>query len=621
MLKSFIYDPASSRGPELVRWERLARSNPALVVKRAQEGSSVAFQTLAMHCADLPAIQQRTVIKMSCAGLDASTIPRSLLTHQEPTPSALSALSCAVSGLLTIEALTFGKASDSLIMPRIASRWHGIYQWTAFIDEIYPILADEDKPHVYDILGQAISVMERHELTGKVVRDTPGVFGLIASIWAKYKPQPKGGAIYSPPGFLPRLLMNLLRTPNEEDLARFVAATGKTPAVARLALLRLRAVTRDPTSPLNKFSTHTDMLMWLSHGGQRATLRKAVVREDGVAVLTKSILALVDRRGRDAETQATVSLNFCVLTRYFKTRGSVHSVRSAIRNGLLLAYVKLIPAFADYHKFHQQKIIAVLMDIVTPHLSYGSVVEQAVESVGEILAGLPWEDMAESQLKNALLYLSQIIKERGEFMKEWGTIKHTAHCDSCGARLSKEVLKACANCHAVLYCSKSCQAAAWAAHKKTCALRRRIGSQAHDGPSKADWMCLRQLALKSARQAMMAQDAPKDRPGVPLSDLGISLDFWTANVSVISIEEVAALPCLRDDGSDTVALARNVLERARTMRGSSTLLRTDTMLGNDTGIGLLLVCPSIWDGNRMEDSDLRVVDAAWVDIVWLEDSV
>ncbi|KAI0041943.1 hypothetical protein FA95DRAFT_1682874 [Auriscalpium vulgare] len=620
MLKPFIHDPVTSE-PELTAYERLlitSGSNPAQVVKRAKEGSTAAFQALAMHCAEVPTIQIPTVINMFCAGLDARNIPHSLLAHQDPTPSALSALSRAVSGFIAIERLTYTNPSQPLFLPQFARKWDGIYQWTVFFNDIYPFLADEDKVLIYDVLGQAITALELYGPTRKVVRDTPGVFALISSIWAKYTPPRKGCVVRCHPSFLSRLLQNLLMVPNDEGLASFVAATGKTPAaIARVALLRLRAVARDPSSSIGEFSAHMDMLMWLAHG-RKGILREAVVQEDGGAILTKSLLALMNRPDLGTKDVATaISLNFCVMKWYLKTRSSVHAMRCAIRSGLFVAYAKLTPVFKDYHMFHQQNILAVMKEALSHHLVYSSVVNQAIESAGDFIAGRPWEAVAEPQLKFALLCVSRLVSVRGMFMREWDAMKHMAHCNSCEARFLKVDLKACGQCHAVLYCSKACQAAAWVTHKKTCALRRRIASRELGGPSKADWIYLRQLALYDARgaQGRLHPVAAEDLPGVPLSDIGISLDYRTDFPTVKLFQLGPAATCLRDDGpdSDNMVLANNLMEQARTRAAGCTLVMTETALGNGKRLGIVLVSPSIWDTEDMEYSEFRVVDAAWME--------
>ncbi|KAI0042902.1 hypothetical protein FA95DRAFT_1563842 [Auriscalpium vulgare] len=606
-----MYNPYDD--PQIFAADRQLRRNLGQVFKRARDGSTSALRALALSCEDIPALQTRSAIDMFCAGLDVSNIPHSLLEQEEPNLSALSALSRAVSGLVAISTLdVLFPSTESPLLSPLADIWDGIFQWTAFIDGLYPVLAEEEKIPLYKIIADAMLALDLYEPIDERIQNTNGLLELVASIWAR-----KPSAASVDHCSVARLLIG---EPDDGAMARFMHAAGITPgSIARLALSRLRAST---SSGPGEGSPHVHMLAWMAHG-EVGILRQAVLRQHGAAALTKSLLAFAKRPDICSEDYfSIIEINVDALRLYLTTP---NAMSSALRNGLLQAYTALSHAMKTYDEELQADILSLLKTTLPPTLVYRSVITQMANSMHTLDPSLGRPTDTNGLLTNALLPAGRLLQERAQFKNNWDAAKHMAFCDSCTTHVDRVTLKTCARCHSPRYCSKACQTRAWPEHKKTCSLRRQMAaSLARDGrTSKADRVFIHRLALhdvRKAREELMSRTREdSELYKYPLSKVGVIVAYNKGPPSFLlfHIGENDIRSGSHDESAG-LQLTHGVAQEARALTMSTqhgTLIECHTALGMSVMTDTLLVSPSIWNPKHVDDEDwaFRVVDAAWVD--------
>ncbi|KAI0047618.1 hypothetical protein FA95DRAFT_1209424 [Auriscalpium vulgare] len=611
MLDTILLDPLSD--PEFLEIERTLRRNPAQVLQRAKDGSVLAVQAISLSSYQM---RTREVFDIFCSHVAASKIPR---PFEDPSPSDISSIGCAFWSFSAISALTdvLDMPSKRPLIAQIAAAWDGIYQWTAFFDELSPRLTPKQQKCVSLTIAPTVFIILHNQPSRERVLQTPGILELAASLWVK---EPKITSPEDTIGQSTGLVWLTLTKADDATLARFVDAAGGLPArVARAALSHLRAVLKDPEGPIVTVRPHLQVLLKLV-GGTSSTLRSAIVNQCGVAVVTQAVVVLASRRdhARSNETRQLVHMAFHILSVITVTGNSVRWLCSALDEGLLRAYAALLPEFNHYDtpKLRQ---ITYLLDLLPAYLVYKGVVTAVVRSLHALNMDVASKRIKGNALKKAWLRLESRAKAHAVIKDRWDAEKFT-YCHNCWDTTT--TLKQCARCKQSLYCSKSCQTARWTEHKTICSIRSQLSLRANF-PTKGDCVFLQRLALHDARQelATLCSEVAEGFPSTLLSKIGIVINYNLASpspyLSVFSVENYNVLEEIvptedrvAEDGMD------GIVEFARATEESVTLFKCVTTLGEKAIISLVLVAPSIWNAPEdLGELDFEVLDSEMAEML------
>ncbi|KAI0050103.1 hypothetical protein FA95DRAFT_1556028 [Auriscalpium vulgare] len=597
MLEAFCFQGTDPKFQQMLAILHRNRDGPTQIMKHAKGGSVVAIELMTSICTQIHAMQTLEVVDILCSHVAASKIPH---PFADPSPSDLSAVGCAFWSLSAINRLTLNPNipihNVERLKQQVITAWDGIQHWIAFFDELSPRLTKKEHRTVHNAIAHTIYliVTARRDLL-----NTPGVLELAASIWSK---EPR--YIYRLPIEATEnsssLAWLILRDANDALIEQFVSAAGDLPArVARTALSHVHGVLKDPKSTTRVVIIHLRVLLHLMDG-KSASFREAVIEQCGVSVVTRTIVALVDKRDHAVQrTREAVCLAFVNLRKLCRTGTVIRSVQSAVCEGLLHAYSAFFRVRRHYDAKEVEHISFFLSDILPLYMVYRSTVDAVV---GARMSTLNMPTSVGNKFSDIWVNLEKQAHAYADLKARWDSVKRM-ECQNCHVHGDKADLRRCARCKSVFYCSGACQVTDWDGHKRSCLVRRQQHARNYY-PTMADRNFLHLIAVHDSRHmiARIRSMAAEQHPSTSLSEIGICINYSNST-------QIAPFPSIIDEYNVTDRLQsaphdseirekealKDVVDAACKEKHGTTLIECITWKGARAFISLFLVSPSIWD--------------------------
>ncbi|KAJ7483625.1 hypothetical protein FB451DRAFT_1350598 [Mycena latifolia] len=403
---------------------------------------------------------------------------------------------------------------------RLVSAWPGIFRWCRyFYDQRVAAEPDPDNSQVR--ITTICTLIRDFYLNAELratVRATPGIITLCTRLWI-HPAAPLSACIPF------------------RSCTRVVAAAGGRPeAVAKTFLDRLRKTISKAPMHAEHASTLTFTLTTFI-GLPRHPLAFAVLADNGAWVVARTLFLASQATAND-DYLACIRTALTFLRRALVQYDSPRLVAQALDAGLLPAICDLSSVLeGTTEQAAHDSLRFILRDILPKNMVYRSVIKvmkrenrdidgEAVDrGVMRSVLREEWMSLGLlTYLRSAVAKLPKEVRGRGSVVCERMTIQ----CTKCG---HKSELLRCGGCLHVYYCSKTCQKAAWPAHRDMCKLKK----QSHDTGGRPffpeqDAQFLRELFVADAQihHAHLQEVAKREFPAEPGENLIICIDYTDA---------------------------------------------------------------------------------------------
>ncbi|KAI0042939.1 hypothetical protein FA95DRAFT_1682220 [Auriscalpium vulgare] len=593
---------------EVAQAQHSLRRNPAAMMKRARNGSMLAFEALTLNVVEVPAVRTATNLRMFCSSLSASNIPPTPLASS-PSTSAMYCIDRAFFSLRGVSRMVEPQFIDT-----IADAWPGVFAWLKFFNDLldsnHPVLR-EDVLKVVGMTFYTFSTAPPPSISSQVAA-TPNVMVLAASLWLKETDDSSmlvGIAVCS--AAVDELLSQDVDGDLLEEFVQHAGGWSKTSDIADIAVSRLRGAICKPLPQAWQVDLYINVMAALSDND---ALCSSILDHGGIRVVIRALTKQADlhrRRELQIEDNVYKSMEFGLsyIMRVIDV-GSIPCVRQAVRAGLFHLYIALAMINAQMPASLQDLSLELLAKLA-PYFIYHSVFSLCDASYPDDPA--IWKVLPNSSLKTSLETVYRRAAHHTQLAQRWEASKDIVHCDNCEKNDSKHAMKWCAGCRSVFYCSEECQKAHWETiHRVQCDPRRAYHTDSiSQPPSKADRRFHTRYVIHDAINSLAKLRATTPKP---LSDIGISIDYTKGepSYSTYPLKHYKAEIDDYPDDEELVDLVAGIIEQARSDKGRTSLIESRVTLGYRTKIFFTLVSPPIWDAQegRLDAIDFRIVNVA-----------
>ncbi|KAI0044098.1 hypothetical protein FA95DRAFT_303669 [Auriscalpium vulgare] len=617
----------------LARAERTLRTQPAMGVKMAKEGSLEMLEAISLN-GDVISVQHaRDVSDLLWSNLSPTLMPD--LPISLPLTMALTStinrafLSLGVACHLYVYAMGTPSSREHYV----SKLWPITWAWFLFFEEFQSSAPEEIhlRDDFFSMLGQALWPVLKDTAGWKLVLDSPGSVRLLTSFWMKDDPSKQ-------PGRRPAcasVLAAVLSVDDDTVIERFVACVGGLERSEDADAIAARAVGPFEEPPPADPEVETDMLFFNCHVvlmvafEKSPILRDALLRRGAIRAVIRNAIS-VTKYFFDPDDAilngATVRTNLCLtfLHKVLETGAGTCWIRAAIQDGLLDVFTILSPVFHRIPKGSQMIMIDIVRDMLPRYYVYSSVIMPVARA------------MRQSSMQNLLngppmSQLGSLLKDTSTIVLRYSTLKRrqrnssqdVGYCDCCGARYPRSKLKRCARCRSVAYCSESCQRHEWdSLHKHECT-RHTEWSTIPQELATPDRRFHLQLVISDVQRhlsALLESARESPHPNIALEDLGVLVNYTIFNgpgLPKLGLYRLSDCHVSQDDkikqavGSRLESIVAKASHPRR--RGRTTLIESWASLGEKTAIFLTLVAPAVWPDRghtSRRESDFRIVDTA-----------
>ncbi|KAI0056373.1 hypothetical protein BV25DRAFT_1842327 [Artomyces pyxidatus] len=568
---------------ELARATRTLHRNPAQALMRAREGSIIDIETISKNADSLPMIQTIDLI-------EALKVPDLHIPTAPGSPSTL-AVDRAVPSLLGLGYL----AQTMSPLDMYSRAWRGVLKWLFFFDELYAYPNTCYRKATRNTVALVLhTLVQARFIPASAVTNTPEIVALATSLWLNEHSAP---SMTHPVGS--SALVSILHASTADALRAEIVrlAGGSVERVAKLAVsrLQLEIESEDPRSQM--ISVYTDLVCHLSLG-QGHTLRDALLHQAGMSIMTKTLLLTSQRTASESFIMDTLAACVSYIRDSIEAGEGVWWVQQALRAGLLQV-------------LRRYYFTSLRMSSLGPrYMVYKSIVGIVHAALTELETRAHQARIARSVFADPWQSLHRLVLDRVALKHTMdNTPKNVGVCSNCDKRISKEDLKKCSRCHAVLCCSRNCQRTDWEqGHNRECALHTRVNENRVKGASKQDRRYNLRLAVSLAERGISQVRALAAFyfPDIPLSKLGVRVDFTKVplGLGLFPLADYRASDSVEFSDPDTAALEDGIVERVRASNGRITLVEAVASCGRIRHVAKVRVVPSLWE---REDRNVRGV--------------
>ncbi|KAI0064969.1 hypothetical protein BV25DRAFT_1914117 [Artomyces pyxidatus] len=595
---------------DFARASRTLQNNPAQTIRNAREGSLVEIKIIANCIQSMRELQTPEVVEMFCSHLDISKTPDHRISAPPKSPAAYAA-ERAISSLLGLG--NFGPLlspyNRALLAP-ISRTWPGIFKWMVFFDKVnrQPGMGDRQTlQNTQQIVAYALYSITQDDDIQNVITNTPGIIPLATSLWKEESPGGPGSLLPIPVGSA--AFHHVLFSATDAILDEVVkyGGAGKARNVADLAISRLLAAIRKPSTSAPTLHAYVDILVSMSRGSKHP-LRRAILRQGGIATVTKALLKVSAMNMYDDDVRDTAIACFGFISNLIEAGSGLPYVRQAIQEGLLQGFVAISPAFRRFDPEARGFALELIESVIPRYLVYRSVIVAVHAATQTLESADSLTKIERSPVKDAWKSMEHLARERALIKYRSDIIKkEQGYCDNCHKAGPRDSLKKCSGCQVTYYCSKECQVAGWKKiHKGECVLKdqERLALK-NEVINKDDRFFHHHLTIRESlrnRPRLRAMAAGKF-PDLPLSEIGVSVDYTkvphTFDVFVLKNHDISK--DIRPSETRTQeARSEGIIEKARMSEGRHTLIESMVSLGESTTMVMTLTASSLWEGEDNE---------------------
>ncbi|KAF7320683.1 MYND-type domain-containing protein [Mycena chlorophos] len=574
------------------------------VAMQALEGSVPALWALDAQLGSLNAAQRIDLLPLVYKIVDSTDKSQILQTTEdsqaasgEPTSDGLIPMKRAAVALKMLATIASTNA-PSVIPPVLDEIWPLISSWIIFLDSLRDNLvsrSDFSLEITYRIgLGLLAAVFR--VCTSERVRNTPGVVEFFARAWSLvvYPSDPRW-SITSSAGTNVLMVLRAVDIDSPEARDRWAEelanGVGGRRALAQLVVAHMRQVLPSVESPLDEESLRQLMGLMpvFAFLPEHDEALCAALWDNGlISMLTILTRALGKQFNPLFHPPLPPLYNtlpdavFSVLLDGFVPNvGWQKRIEESIHAGLLDA----IPRFCAVspEEFIKTSIIPLLQDYLAPATVFLSVLralrpDMAMAETILLYSAQGTAAFTHEVLAPVWLGFISLAKERLAIVDEYDSRKLSAlrGCSSakCCRIASKSLLKRCAGCRLMFYCSPACQREDWhSSHRDICALSPLQDDDDDVGTTKllkSDRAFLRALLNHDAADALSQPEFFRSLTSTLYHDPDnppfVAFDYRSGRCG-LNVDSSARLRCTNHAGCDGDRVMQNHIQRAATSGG------------------------------------------------------
>ncbi|KAJ7026839.1 hypothetical protein C8F04DRAFT_101331 [Mycena alexandri] len=433
-----------------------------ILATSAVHGSGVALLETFDLIVDPEFRLQELLAPVFFVNLHPSGIPQQLSDIQ---PDIDSPIARAVVSLRSLPIRSAADGSAIFAQEALPDVWPRVWKWIQFLDKHGDRLAISNVES-YSLYCEAISTLQMHADTKKLIYDTPGVHVVMARAWATFVGKHCTPEQASYVGLCRFLLED---TPSFTTIEEFVqGAGGSQPDLARLMVAHLKLFIPRHDFPISNETLtlirpvvqlfkaiNSTVDLWNSE-----LFSQGIVRALVFIMRSLTLPSSADDKEEVADDCFIILIRLLILTRQHK------HIADAVQFGLLHA-IALSPTATVSVKC----LLTLVLPRATAYYSVLQQVRKGLEEVEDITRG---SDFWASDKFEFWTKFMEVVEHRLEVLRryEQGDWLSGRHCDNldCGKRMRTAEQSRCSGCGTSYYCSKECQASDWqkGGHRKVC---------------------------------------------------------------------------------------------------------------------------------------------------------
>ncbi|KAJ7135142.1 hypothetical protein C8R46DRAFT_1362262 [Mycena filopes] len=513
---------------------------PSRYIETARHQSHQGIEALvdmAMVWAGVPGIMELGVVDMFLSHLSEGKAPISARQWQLDAEFAHLSLVGLCGMHPFIDDPRYGVQSRAVVRA-----WPGIFKWCNYMYCVRGAQSDAKRTVIVQAIAKLWYTLSRFNLFVKAMLATSGCVELATKLWVDedLSAGSELSTVFSP-----------IQTPTLEILVkcavllkqggihnRIISAAGHdSEFVVRLLLDRVKKATGefDPNLGALGLSYRIDLITTLYSPPFRTFFAA-----DVIPVVVSAFVALSQTIAQNPTPNAVLMMASCFNFFGVYLEGDDYPVLvHAVKAGFLGAYLDCSPAFHLMPSDAQELADKIVAEVLPQYLVYRSFIE-AVETAMQQLNTPHYEALISQPrvAKGWKVFMGVLARREPplEHQRKLDADGVPAQCEYTECRKAETIVRACASCRQVYYCSKECQTLGWKSHKPAC---RALQAQ-YPGRPVADRPFLHGLAMYDGdvHFAILHDLAERNFAAVPHADLMPCIDFTTVpetyNIKVIT---------------------------------------------------------------------------------------